>query len=237
MLTPHFIYSNKTLCFNVLVPVNKMRQRNEKSTTERALPPRDLIEIKTFGGLALTYQGSPVSIIWESQKARILFCYLLISYDQWLHRDKLIEMIWPGCDMVAGAKNFKTTLSRLRKSFSGARTVNPVVTLGEAIRLDFNLFRLDSSQFKYHAASGIKMLARGEISAARKYLETAQDIYISEFLPEEPFDAFISTERAELERLYASVLSSLEKVYHLEGNRDAVEAISLLKPTTPVSAS
>ncbi|WP_298433205.1 hypothetical protein [Geobacter sp.] len=139
--------------------------------------------------------------------------------------------------MVAGAKNFKTTLSRLRKSFSGARTVNPVVTLGEAIRLDFNLFRLDSSQFKYHAASGIKMLARGEISAARKYLETAQDIYISEFLPEEPFDAFISTERAELERLYASVLSSLEKVYHLEGNRDAVEAISLLKPTTPVSAS
>ncbi|AJE03178.1 AfsR/SARP family transcriptional regulator [Geobacter pickeringii] len=212
-----------------------MRLRNEKPVNDRTSSGREGIGIKTFGGLALTYQGSPVSIIWESQKARILFCYLLISYDQWLHRDKLIEMIWPGCDMVAGAKNFKTTLSRLRKSFSGARTVNPVLTLGEAIRLDFNLFQLDSSQFKYHAAHGIKMLARGEISAARKYLEAAQDIYVSEFLPEEPFDAVISVERAELEKLYGSVLFSLQKVYHLEGNHDAVEAISLLTP--PVSAS
>lgn len=213
-----------------------MRLRNEKPVTDRSSSGREGIGIKTFGGLAFTYQGSPVSIVWESQKARILFCYLLISYDQWLHRDKLIEMIWPGCDMVAGAKNFKTTLSRLRKSFSGARTVNPVLAQGEAIRLDFNLFQLDSSQFKYHAANGIKMLARGEISAARKYLEAAQDIYVSEFLPEEPFDAVISAERADLDKLHGSVLLSLQKVYHLEGNLDAVEAMSLLTPVASAPA-
>lgn len=189
----------------------------------------EMIEIRTFAGLALFYLNSPVTILWESQKARILFCYLLISYDQWFHRDKLIEMLWPGCDPTSGAKNFKTTLSRLRKSFAGPRSVNPIMTLGEAIRLDFNMFSLDSSSFKSYAQTGIKMLARGDISAARRYLEAAQDLFAGPFLPEEPFDIHISTERRELEKLHGSVLASLEKVYQLEGNNDAVEAISLLK--------
>ena len=187
------------------------------------------ISINTFGGLALFHLNSPVTILWESQKARILFCYLLISYDKWLHRDKLIEMLWPGCDPVSGAKNFKTTLSRLRKSFAGPRGINPIMTLGEAIRLDSGIFSLDSSQFKYYAQTGIKMLARGDIAVARKYLEAAQDLYAGAFLPEEPFDHHICMERIELERLQESVLTSLQKVYHLEGNNDAVEAISFLK--------
>lgn len=187
------------------------------------------ISINTFGGLSLVYLNSPVTILWESQKARILFCYLLISYDQWLHRDKLIEMLWPGCEPVSGAKNFKTTLSRLRKSFAGPRTINPILNLGEAIRLNFSIFSLDSSQFRKYAQTGIKMLARGDISAARKYLEAAQDLYSGAFLPEEPFDHLICAERSELERLQESVLTSLQKVYQLEGNNDAVEAISFLK--------
>lgn len=187
------------------------------------------ISIITFGGLSLYHLNSPITIMWESQKARILFCYLLISYDQWLHRDKLIDMLWPGCDPVAGAKNFKTTLSRLRKSFSGPRSINPIMTLGEAIRLDFGIFSLDSSQFKNYAQTGIKMLARGDIAAARRYLEAAQDLFAGAFLPEEPFDNYICAERNELERLQHSVLSSLQRVYQLEGNDDAVEAISFLK--------
>lgn len=187
------------------------------------------ISIITFGGLSLYHLNAPITIIWESQKARILFCYLLISYDQWLHRDKLIDMLWPGCDPIAGAKNFKTTLSRLRKSFSGPRSINPIMTLGEAIRLDFGIFSLDSSQFKNYAQTGIKMLARGDIAAARRYLEAAQDLFAGAFLPEEPFDNYICAERNELERLQHSVLSSLQRVYQLEGNDDAVEAISFLK--------
>lgn len=206
-----------------------MNAQPSGATVDQGFVNPGQILIKTFGGLGLSYLNSPITIIWESQKARVLFCYLLISYDQWLHRDKLIDMLWPGCDPVSGAKNFKTTLSRLRKSFMGPRSINPIMTLGEAIRLDFNIFTLDSSQFKGYAQVGIKMLARGDISAARKYLEAAQDEYSGVFLPEEPFDQQICAERGELERLHESVLTSLQRVYQLEGNNDAVEAISFLK--------
>jgi DNA-binding SARP family transcriptional activator len=187
------------------------------------------ITVTTFGGLSLYHGNAPITIIWESQKARLLFCYLLVIYDQWIHRDKLIELLWPGCNVAAGANNFKTTVSRLRKSFTGAQSVNPVITQGEGVRINVNAFNLDASLFKAKATTGIKLLARGDLKGARQYLESAQDIYVGDFLPEEPFNSFITSNRIELADLNASVIRSLEKIYQLEGNSDGLEAIFLLK--------
>jgi len=189
----------------------------------------DKMEIRTFGGLTVYNNGSPVTISWESQKARLLFCYLLITYDQWVHRDKLTEVLWPGCNMIAGAKNFKTTLSRLRKSFYGADCINPVLTQGEAIRINYDVITADCSTFRKEALNGLRLTTRGDLMAAREGLEHAQDLYNGEFLPEEPFDDFITAARNELRELHGSVLSVLEKIYATEERPDAVEALMTLK--------
>lgn len=199
----------------------------------RAVPKEPVqspvIFVSTFGGLSLRHEGAPITICWESQKARLLFCYLLVSYDQWIHRDKLIEALWPGCDPDAGSQNFKTTLSRLRKSFAGPRTLVPVIGQGEAYRLNVSDIGLDASNFKHAALTGIKLHARGDSAASKKFLEAAQDLYTGEFLPEEPFNDFISAERRYLAQLHASVIILLEKVYAEEGNSTASEAISMLR--------
>ena len=199
------------------------RARGVKKTEEI-----EALSVHAFGGLSIYYNGSPITVIWESQKARLLFCYLLVTYDQWMHRDKLIEALWPGCDPGAGANNFKTTISRLRKSFSGARIVNPVLMQGEAVRINVASISLDSSRFVQKATVGIKSLARGEMNEARRYLEEAQDLYTGEFLTEEPFNPFITSARNELSELHISVIKSLEKIYQQEGNIDALEAIRML---------
>lgn len=187
------------------------------------------MEIRTFGGLTICASGTPVNISWESQKARLLFCYLLITYDQWVHRDKLTQILWPGCNLVAGAKNFKTTLSRLRKSFYGSECPNPVLTQGEAIRINYDVLAADCSTFRKNALNGLRLTTRGDMAAARACLELAQDIYTGEFLPEEPFDPFITGARTELRELYSSVLTVLEKIYATEERPDAVEALMTLK--------
>ncbi len=199
--------------------------------------PSPVVSVHTFGGLCLHYEGSPITICWESQKARLLFCYLLVSYDQWIHRDKLIEALWPGCDPDAGSQNFKTTLSRLRKSFSGAQTLVPVASQGEAYRLNVKEIGLDASAFKCAALTGIKLHARGDSVAAKRYLESAQDLYTGDFLPEEPFNEFISAERRYLAQLHASVIILLERVYAEEGNTTASEAISMLRKLSELCES
>ena len=186
------------------------------------------LAVCTFGGLSFSFKGAPVTISWESQKARLLFCYLLVTFDQWVHRDKLIELLWPG-DEGAAVNNFKTTLSRLRKSFSGSQPINPVLTQGEAVRINFNTITLDASLFRQKATSGIKLLARGDHKSAKAYLEAAQDLYVGDFLPEEPFNECINVARAELSELNSAVIVSLGKIYQAEGNHDAVEAIHLLR--------
>lgn len=186
------------------------------------------LTIHTFGGLSLYYDGKPFHVVWESQKARLLFCYLVIASEQWVHRDKIIENLWPGGNGNTGASNFKTTLSRLRKSFSGCTPINPVMMQGDAFRINVHAIAIDASRFRQSAVAGIKLVARGENQSARGYLEAAQDLYAGEFLPEEPFVDFINNARRELAELHASVLTCLGKIYQREGNQEALDAFLFL---------
>jgi len=191
--------------------------------------PEEQIRVCTFGGMNIFFNDAPISIVWESQKARLLFCCLLVTYDQWVHRQRIIEAVWPDCSGLSGEKNFKTTLSRLRKSFCGPRQIIPVLTQGEAVRLNYSVISVDASEFRNLATQGIKLLVRGEIKAARKSLEAAQDLYLGGFLPEEPNNQFINTARSEFAGIYDSVIQALEKSYLLEGNSDALEVFTFLK--------
>ncbi|HOP39722.1 MAG TPA: DNA-binding protein [Geobacteraceae bacterium] len=206
-----------------------MRTNSKNNPIVDASKKNSKTAVSTFGGLNVYYDEVPVSISWESQKARLLFCCLLVTSNQWVHRQKIIDAVWPGCSPASGEKNFKTTLSRLRKSFSAIRGLTPVLAQGEAIRLNYLDIAVDASEFRTSATQGIKLLVRGEIPSSRKYLEAAQDLYLGDFLPEEPNNSFISSARLEYAEIYASVIKSLEKSYLLEGNMDALEIFSLLK--------
>jgi DNA-binding SARP family transcriptional activator len=194
----------------------------------KAAHSSEKIIIRTFGGLTVYRHHSPVFISWESQKARLLFCYLLIASDQWVHRDQLMELLWPGCDHDSGSRNFKTTLSRLRKSFQGARNLNPVISQGDAYRLNFESITCDNGMFREEAVSGIKYMTRGDVKGAREHLEKAQELYIAEFLPEEPSDAFIGEARREMGSLFTTVLNYLEQIYAAEERPDLLESLRSL---------
>ncbi len=184
--------------------------------------------VRAFGGLTFYRQGVPISIIWESQKARQLFCNLLVTRDQWVSSARLIGMLWPGCSGKDGANNFKTTLSRMRKSFAGPLAINPVITNGDVYRINLDVIEVDAGLFRQSALEGIKLFARGETKSAREYLEAAQDLYTGEFLPEEPSNTFICEERRELAELNDSVLRYLGEIYREEGSAQALEAFLFL---------
>jgi DNA-binding SARP family transcriptional activator len=200
-----------------------------KSDKKSIAAPEEKLAVQTFGGLTIFYHGEPITILWESQKARLLFCSLLVTFDQWTHRDQLIEAVWPGSDAAAGAKNFKTTLSRLRKSFAGPSSLNPVLGQGNAFRLNYDAISVDASRFIHDATAGLKLLARSDLAGARKGLESAQDIYHGKFLPEEQSNQFLSDARHELASLHSSVIISLGKIYQQEGNSAALDVLAMLK--------
>ena len=188
----------------------------------------EIITIRTFGGLTFYKNNHPMAIQWDSQKARILFCYLLITSDQWVHRIQLIELLWPGCDHEAGFKNFKTTLSRLRKSLSSKENFNPILAQGDAYRINFESIICDCGEFRATAVTGIRLMARGQASDAKGHLEKVSDFYVAEFLPEEPADQFIGKARAEMSELYHISMNHLRRIYEKEERLDLVLTLQSL---------
>jgi len=183
------------------------------------------MSISTFGGLTVYRKNAPVIISWCSQKARLLLCYLLITSDQWVHHDRLGELLWPGCNRDSSARNFKTTLSRLRKSLLSAGNTIPVLCQGNAYRLNFETITCDCSIFRIEAVAGIRLMARGDGAMGREHLKIAQELYSAEFLPEEPVDPFISTARKEMTTLYDTVTDHLGQSYASEGRSDPLELL------------
>ena len=180
---------------------------------------------RTFGGLTIYHKKAPVIISWSSQKARLLLCYLLITSDQWVHHERLVELLWPGYDRDCRDRNFKTTLSNLRTSLSGIKDLNPVLSQGNAYRLNFETITCDCSTFRGEAVAGIRLMNRDDVAQAKEHLKTAQDLYAAEFLPEEPDDPFIGAARSEMDGLNASVMQSLSQIYASEGHSDLFEAL------------
>jgi two-component SAPR family response regulator len=107
----------------------------------------DTIFIKTFGGLTVYQHNVPKVVTWQSNKARLLFCYLICYYHQWVHRDRLLALLWPGGDPVSTEKNFRSTLARLRISLDGFK-INPVLRMGDAYRLNFETITCDYVMFR-----------------------------------------------------------------------------------------
>jgi DNA-binding SARP family transcriptional activator len=169
------------------------------------------IAIRTFGGLTFYRNNFPMAIQWDSQKARLLFCYLLITSDQWVHRNQLIELLWPGCNHEAGFKNFK-----------------PILAQGDAYRINFESIACDCGEFRANAVAGIRLMARGNTLDAKAHLEKVSDLYVAEFLPEEPADQFIGKARKELFELYRSCINLLRKIYESEERSDLLATLQTL---------
>ena len=188
----------------------------------------ETIAIRTFGGLTFYRGNLPMAIQWDSQKARLLFCYLLITSDQWVHRNQLMELLWPGCNPEAGFKNFKTTLSRLRKSLNGKEQCNHILAQGDAYRINFEAITCDCEEFRINAVAGIRLMSRGNTQEAKSHLERAGDLYLAEFLPEEPVDHFIAKARKEMTELYGTAMSLLMQIYESEDRADLMVTLQSL---------
>ena len=183
------------------------------------------MHVRAFGGLTLYRHTTPVMISWESQKARRLFCYLMIACDQWVHRDRLMALLWPAFDYDRRKRNFMTTLTRLRTSLQMFRQLNPILSRGDAYQLNFETVTCDYCIFRKEAAAGIRHMIHDDPGHAKAHLQTAVELYTAEFLPEEPADQVIVTAKAQVSELFDTAVGYLEKIYLAEGRADLLPSL------------
>ncbi len=130
----------------------------------RDVPP---VAIHSLGGFRVLRSGAPVPLTdWQSRKARSLLKFLVARRGQPVHREELMEVLWPNEDPTKTSSRLSVTLSTLRsvldpdKRFDAERFVTAD---RDTIRLNLANVSVDVESFLPDAAAGL----RGETTGRR----------------------------------------------------------------------
>lgn len=160
--------------------------------------------VQTLGRFA-AYRGTePVTARdWQREKARQLFQFLLTQRGQWLHRDQIVDQLWPHLPPDAAERDFKVALNALNRALEPARPQggSPFFVVRRG-----NLYGLNPAARLDVDADGFERLAA---SSEPDALRRALDLYQDDYLPDSLYEDWTYATRERLRGLYLSAAERL----------------------------
>lgn len=105
----------------ILKPVQPKRfaqtvDRVTKAVSEANSEAEGQLEIQCFGSLDVRIGGKRVK--WGRIKAEELFCYLLANHGQGVHKEAILEVLWPDYSTDRALPILQTSICKLRNLFA-----------------------------------------------------------------------------------------------------------------------
>ncbi|MFI9273712.1 BTAD domain-containing putative transcriptional regulator [Kitasatospora sp. NPDC052896] len=187
--------------------------------TPPAAPP--VTELRCLGGFRLVLRGHEVDCSSARPKTRSLLRLLALHGGRAVHREVLLDALWPDLPSDAGVRNLQVTVSRLRVLLGPGLLVRTGASYGLA--LDGELVS-DVREFE-HAADAARGYARATGEERAAGLRAARRWYGGDLLPEEGPAEWVVEERARLRARAAEVSALLAEAELATGRiRAAVRA-------------
>ncbi len=138
------------------------------------------VEVRCFGQFELRVGGGAVDLGGLKPRCQVLLRLLAMHGARPLHRETLIEAIWPEARAEAGMRNLQVAVSTLR------RFLEPVAGLareGQSYRLALPAgCTVDVLRFEQACATARAASAGGDVAGAEAALQLALDAYRGELL-------------------------------------------------------
>ncbi|MBA2714724.1 MAG: AAA family ATPase, partial [Rubrobacteraceae bacterium] len=157
---------------------------------------------------------------WRLRKAAALLKVLSLAQGRRLHREQVMELLWPEVGEQSASNNLRNVLHAARRALGPTASTPYLASEGEALVLcPRRPVWVDVDAFEEAAASA----RRSSHPAAYR---GAIDLYTGDLLPNDRYEGWAEGRREELQRLYLALLVELAELY---GERDehtrAVEAL------------
>ncbi len=171
------------------------------------------MNIQLLGGFNVRVDGAAIpDTAWKSRRARNLVKLLGLAPGHRLHRDQVIDTLWPDSDLSAAANNFHQTL------FAARRVLDPIVpgclqmeegtlSLTQDFSIDVDTFETAAAQAKNSQDPSI-------------YLE-ALAIYQGNLLPDDRYEEWTLARRESLRQTYLRLLLDLARLYETRQEYDS----------------
>jgi DNA-binding SARP family transcriptional activator len=191
----------------------------EATATTKDASPKEPLRIFTFGqfGLAVAGEGLDVES-WKRKQAAVVLKCLVSQLGRPVHRECLIEWLWPDADPERGWQRLKVTISFLRGKLRAGGAMEEIIeTVGESYLLRRDAVWVDSDAFCARVSAGLGFLNEGKWHDALLRLEEAKSLYNGDYLEDEPYADWCAEERERLREIYLELLTGLAKCYTEDG--------------------
>lgn len=171
------------------------------------------IMICLLGNFRLMANGKPLPT-QAGPKIETLLALLALQSEQWIPRERLVQMLWPDSDLSHGLRSLKTLVYNVHKLFGATlQGVTPVLNVNGYYRLNIqNGIGVDVSYFDLLVATGDKHLHSGNEVAAFSMYRRAVELYRGDLCLEEDVQAILERER--LRGRYLLLLTKLAHHYY-----------------------
>jgi DNA-binding SARP family transcriptional activator len=204
--------------------------------SESLMPPE--LQIYLLGSFRLIVEGVAVSnAAWQKRKAKLLIQILALQPAHELHREELMEILFPDIDMKTAEANLHRVLYAARRALEPNRSSYAfskyLIAERQQIKLTTpNALWIDAKEFEQKGREGLK-------TNNQALLEAAAEIYKGDLLVDEPFEEWAIDRRERLKTLFHRVLRQLaansEKLGNIEEAHLWLDRILLHEPVDEVA--
>ena len=199
-------------------------------TDQPPLEAASSLRIQTLGGFRIWRDGIEIEpTAWGREKALHLFQFFVTvrRHASPLHKEQIIDRLWPELDAEEGDRDFKVALNTIYKVLEPERKPRAesrfIQRQGLVYSLNLAEAWVDADAFEALVAAGNRALP-GDVAAAIQQYQQALALYGGDYLPERRYEDWSSAAR---ERLHLLALGVMTNLANLVVEQNPLESIRL----------
>lgn len=179
-------------------------------------PVPSVLEIHLLGPFRLAVDGRPVEERhWLRPKPKLLVKLLALQPHYQLHREQLMELLWPDSEPEAAANNLHKAIHMARHALEpmleSAAASHFIIVRGQQVLLRApGKVWTDVCEFERRAAEALK-------STLVEAYESALELYEGDLLTEDLYEDWAAARREQLRTQYQDLLVKLTRIYEARG--------------------
>jgi two-component SAPR family response regulator len=180
-------------------------------THARAQAP---LRVQTLGGFRVWCNGVEIAATaWGREKAIHLFQFFITMRRQFVHKEQIIDRLWPEIELEKGDRDFKVALNAVNKALEPNREAREesrfTQRYGLAYGLNFENVWLDAEIFEQLITAGNQANMDGSLQRAIDCYTMAVHLYHGDYLPERRYEDWTIAERERLQLMALNTMTVL----------------------------
>jgi PAS domain S-box-containing protein len=173
------------------------------------------MRVYALGSFELALGGHGLDVkSWKRKQAAVVLKCLITQTDHTVHRERLIEWLWPNSDPDRCWQRLKVVISFLRNVLqAGGARPDIIETVGQSYRLRRDAVWIDAEEFVSLVVAGWECLKKGDRDEAQKRFEEAGSLYRGDYFEDEPYAEWCAAERERLREIHLEMLAGMARCH------------------------